>query len=66
VPKNATNEDIQNLMKDFQKKVGKDDVPVTVNADAESRQRDVVAVMTAAAAIGIKRMRVATSQSSSY
>ena len=39
---------------------------VTVNADADSRQRDVVAVMSAAAAAGIKRMRIATMQTSSY
>lgn len=49
-------------MKEFQKKTGKDDVPVTVNADGETRQRDVVAIMSAAAAVGIKRMRVQTSQ----
>lgn len=63
VPKGASSEDLQNLIKAFQKKTGKEDVPVTVNADAESRQRDVVAIMTAAAAVGIKRMRVATMQS---
>jgi biopolymer transport protein ExbD/biopolymer transport protein TolR len=66
VPKGSTSEDLQNLMKAFQKKTGKDDVPVTVNADGESRQRDVVAMMTAAAAVGIKRMRVATFQSGGY
>jgi len=62
----STSEDLQNLMKAFQKTTGKDDVPVTVNADGESRQRDVVAMMTAAAAVGIKRMRIATFQSGSY
>ncbi|MBY0357708.1 MAG: biopolymer transporter ExbD [Candidatus Obscuribacterales bacterium] len=66
VAKGATSEDLQTLLKDFQKKTGKEDVPVTVNADSESKQRDVVAVMTAAAAVGIKRMRVATMQESGY
>jgi biopolymer transport protein ExbD len=62
VPKNTTSEELQTIMKEFQKKTGKDDVPVTVNADGETRQRDVVAIMSAAAAVGIKRMRVQTSQ----
>ncbi|MBX9689805.1 MAG: biopolymer transporter ExbD [Candidatus Obscuribacterales bacterium] len=66
IPKGTSSEELQNLMKEFQKKTGKDDVPVTVNADAESKQRDVVAMMTAAAAVGIKRMRVATSQAGGY
>ena len=66
VPKDSPPEVLQQLMKEFQKKTGKEDVPVTVNADAEARQRDVVAIMSAAAAVGIKRMRVATMQSSSY
>lgn len=66
VKEGATSEDLQNLMRSIQKRTGKDDVPVIVNADAESRQRDVVAMMTAAAAVGIKRMRVATSQASNY
>ncbi len=66
VPKNSGPDVLQGIMKDFQKKTGKDDVPVTVNADAESRQRDVVAIMSAAAAVGIKRMRVATFQTGNY
>ena len=66
VPKGARPEDLQEQMKAFQKKTGKEDVPCTVNADAESRQRDVVAIMSAAAAVGIKRMRVATSQAGGY
>jgi biopolymer transport protein ExbD len=66
VPKNSTSEDIQNMMREFQKKTGKDDVPCTVNADSEAKQKDVVAMMTAAAAVGIKRMRVATSQAGGF
>ena len=52
VPNNASF-DVSNVL----------DVPVTLNADAESRQRDVVAIMTAAASAGVTRMRVATMQS---
>lgn len=55
-------EAIQSKIKELQKRAGRDDIPVTVNADGDSRQRDVVAVMAAAAACGIKRMRVATIQ----
>lgn len=62
VPKGASAEELQSMLRDFLKKMGKEDVPVTVNADGETRQRDVVAIMSAAAAVGIKRMRVQTSQ----
>lgn len=66
VSKGAGPDELQSMMREFQKKTGKDDVPVTVNADAETRQREVVAIMSAAAAVGIKRMRVATMQSGGY
>jgi len=66
VPKNTTQEQLQEMMKDIQKRTGKEDIPVIVNADGESRQRDVVAMMTAAAACNIKRMRVATFQRGGY
>ena len=62
VPENAPAEELENLLREFQKKIGKDDVPVTVNADGDAKQRDVVAIMSAAAAVGIKRMRVSTIQ----
>lgn len=61
-----TQEQLQAKIKEVQRKTGKDDLPVTLNADAESRQRDVVAIMTAAAACGIKRMRVATKQQGGF
>jgi biopolymer transport protein ExbD len=66
VEKGATNEQLQSMMKDIQKRAGTEDVSCTVNADAESRQRDVVAMMAAAAAVGIKRMRISTQQSGNY
>ena len=66
VPSGAGPEELQNIIKDLQKRAGRDDLPVTVNADALSKQRDVVAVMAAAAAVGIKRMRIATIQHGSY
>jgi biopolymer transport protein ExbD len=59
-------QEIERYIKDLQKRAGRDDLPVTVNADANSKQRDVVAVMDAAAAAGIKRMRIATMQQSEY
>lgn len=66
IPKSTTAEELQSQLRELQKRMGKDDIPVTVNADAESRQRDVVAIMSAAAAVGIKRMRVSTTQTSNY
>jgi len=66
VEKGATSDDIQQRIKDLQKRAGREDLPVTVNADGDAKQRDVVAVMTAAASAGIKRMRVATIQASQY
>jgi biopolymer transport protein ExbD/biopolymer transport protein TolR len=66
IPPGAGPEELQSIIKDLQKRAGRDDVPVTVNADAMAKQRDVVAVMAAAAAVGIKRMRIATVQHGSY
>ena len=66
VEKGATADDIQQRIKDLQKRAGREDLPVTVNADGDAKQRDVVAVMTAAAQAGIKRMRVATIQAAQY
>ena len=57
---------IQQRITEIVKNLGKTDVPCTVNADGDSKEKEVVAVMSAAAAAGIKRMRVATSQASSY
>ena len=64
VPPGEGPEGLQKRIDEFVKKVGKtaENVPVTVNADGEAKQRDVVAIMSAAAACGIKRMRVATFQ----
>ncbi|HEY9714651.1 MAG TPA: biopolymer transporter ExbD [Chroococcales cyanobacterium] len=56
---------IQEKITAIVRKLGKTDVPCTVNADGDSKEKSVVAVMTAAAAAGIKRMRVATTQQSS-
>ncbi len=39
---------------------------VTLNADGDAKQKDVVEVMSAAAAAGIKKMRVATQQQTNY
>jgi biopolymer transport protein ExbD len=66
VDKGADSDQLANRIKDLQKRAGRPDIPVTVNADGDSKQRDVVAVMTAAASAGIRRMRVSTVQQNSY
>jgi biopolymer transport protein ExbD/biopolymer transport protein TolR len=55
---------LQERINDFVKHVGKtaENVPLTVNADGDAKQKDVVAIMSAAAACGIKRMRISTFQ----
>ena len=64
VPMGAPTEELQKRIAEFIKKMNKapENVPVTVNADGDAKQRDVVAVMSAAAACGVKRMRVSTFQ----
>lgn len=57
---------IADEIKDIIRKLGKEDVPCTVNADGDTREKAVVTVMTAAAQAGVKRMRVATRQASDY
>lgn len=57
---------IQQKIEEFMRRSGKKDITCTVNADADCKEKDVVAVMGAAAAAGIKKMRVATIQSGSY
>ena len=52
------------ILKSLGKQEG--DVPCTLNADGDTQERAVVAVMSAAAQAGIKKMRVATVQSSGY
>ena len=64
--KGASSDILQQKIKELQMRAGREDIPVTVNADGDAKQRDVVAIMTAAAAAGIKRMRVATLQQSQY
>jgi len=53
---------IQQAITDFRKRIGNKDISCTLNADGDAKQRDVVNVMTGAAAAGIKRMRVSTIQ----
>jgi biopolymer transport protein ExbD/biopolymer transport protein TolR len=57
---------IQQAITEFRKKIGNKDISCTVNADGDCKQRDVVNVMTGAAAAGIKKMRVATIQANQY
>ena len=61
--------DVQKLqarIEDLQLRAGRKDIPVVVNADGDAKQRNVVDVMSAAAAAGIVRMRVATTQAAQY
>jgi len=64
--KNADPSTIQQAITDFRKRIGNKDISCTVNADGDCKEKDVVNVMTGAAAAGIKRLRVATIQESQY
>lgn len=57
---------IQAKLGEIVQKMGVQDIPVTVNADAECKQKNVVYIMQACSALGIKRMRVATVQQTNY
>jgi biopolymer transport protein ExbD len=57
---------IQKAIEDFLRRAGRKDVTCTVNADGDCKEKDVVAIMTAAAAAGITHMRVATVQTTNY
>lgn len=62
-------ERVQGLVSDAIKsefeKVGTKDMPVAVRADEESRQKYVVAVLDAAAGLGVKKLRIVTLQNAS-
>ena len=61
-------EKVQGLVSDALKnefqKLGTKDIPVAVRADQESRQKYVVAVLDAAAGVGVKKLRIVTLQNS--
>ena len=57
---------IQNTLGGIIKNLGVEDMPVTVNADGNCKQKDIIAIMNACSQIGIKRMRVATIQTTNY
>ncbi len=42
------------------------DLHLTLNADGDAKQKDVVEIMSAAAAAGVTKMRVATQQQTNY
>ncbi len=63
---NTTPEGIQARLQEVIAAIGVKDVPVSVNADGDCKQKDVVHVMTACSASGITKMRVATVQTSNY
>lgn len=64
IPIGAGTDELQAKINEMVKRLNKppENIPVTVNADGDATQRSVVGVMSAAAACGIKRMRVATFQ----
>ena len=49
------------IKKEFEK-MGSKDIPLAVRADQESRQKHVVAVLDAAAGVGVKKLRIVTLQ----
>ena len=59
-------EGLTNIIRGMLKTIGKADVACTVNADGDAHEKVVVSIMSAAAAAGIKHMRVATVQESNY
>lgn len=65
---NTTPEGIQARLQEVIAGIGTvaSEVPVSVNADGDCKQKDVVHVMTACSASGITKMRVATVQTTSY
>ena len=56
---------VSNALKNEFEKMGTKDVPVAVRADQESRQKYVVAVLDAAAGVGVKKLRIVTLQNAS-
>lgn len=59
-------ESIQKRVTEVINSIGVKDVPVTVNADGDCKQKDVIHVMTACSSAGIAKMRVATIQQANY
>lgn len=57
---------IQAKLQEVVTKLGITDIPVTVNADGDCKQKNVVYIMQACSAVGIKKMRVATVQQTNY
>ena len=49
------------IKREFEK-LGTKDIPVAVRADEEARQKYVVAVLDAAAGVGVKKLRIVTLQ----
>ena len=53
---------VSNAIKKEFEKMGSKDIPLAVRADQESRQKYVVAVLDAAAGVGVKKLRIVTLQ----
>ncbi|MGD9684416.1 MAG: ExbD/TolR family protein [Candidatus Obscuribacterales bacterium] len=59
-------EAIQAKLQDIFSKLPDKEVPVTVNADGDCKQKDIIVIMNACSQLGVKRMRVATIQTKNY
>ena len=58
---------IESVIKDLKdKQPSNTDLHLTLNADGDAKQKDVVEIMSAAAAAGVLKMRVATQQQTNY
>ena len=57
---------IQTKLQEIMTKLGVTDLPVTVNADGDCKQKDIIAIMNACSQLNITRMRIATVQTTNY
>ncbi len=54
----ATSISIESAIRRYQKEWRRQDIPVSVESEQDARQKDVVAVMDAAAGAGVKSLRI--------
>ncbi|MBZ0187540.1 MAG: biopolymer transporter ExbD [Candidatus Obscuribacterales bacterium] len=59
-------EAIQAKLQEIFARLPEQDVPVTVNADGDCKQKDIIGIMNACSQLGVKRMRIATIQTKNY
>lgn len=59
-------EGIKARLQEIISRLPEQDVPVTVNADGDCKQKDIIGIMNACSELGVKHMRVATIQTKNY